>query len=350
MHNYRDKINEIYSRLLDEESRKIFDARVDYFITKDEDAFLENISGEDEVWNCRHVKNALQKTGAETIIIYGCGCYGKRSKKVLELCGYKVFSFVDSNRQKWGTEVEGIKVISPNELKNYPNSIIVVAGLPVYQNQMLRTLVAMQVETERIVVPIGGCIYATRGKQYFDVFGPQKDEVYIDAGTFDGTTVSWFEEWTENSYKKIYALEPLPDMFEYIKGLFNGKNNVELCNCAAWDKEEVLFFTDNSSGSSVKEDGSLQVHGMAIDDIVKDEKVTYIKMDIEGSELKALEGAKKTIQKNKPRLAICIYHKPLDVIELPEYLLKLVPEYKFYIRHYCTNHWETVLYAVTSEV
>ena len=51
--------------------------------------------------------------------------------------------------------------------------------------------------------------------------------------------------------------------------------------------------------------------------------------------------------RDKPRLAICIYHKPEDIIELPLYLLKLVPEYKFYIRHYCSNMWETVLYAYT---
>lgn len=69
-------------------------------------------------------------------------------------------------------------------------------------------------------------------------------------------------------------------------------------------------------------------------------------MDIEGSELKALEGAKATIMKNHPRLAICIYHKPMDVIEIPFYIQKLVPEYKFYIRHYASNMWETVLYAI----
>lgn len=69
-------------------------------------------------------------------------------------------------------------------------------------------------------------------------------------------------------------------------------------------------------------------------------------MDIEGSELKALKGAEKTIRENKPRLAICIYHKRMDLIEIAAYLLKLVPEYRFYIRHYWSNMWETVLYAL----
>ena len=66
----------------------------------------------------------------------------------------------------------------------------------------------------------------------------------------------------------------------------------------------------------------------------------------EGSELKALEGAKTVIQRDHPKLAISLYHKPEDIVELPAYILELVPEYKFYIRHYCSDVCETVLYAV----
>lgn len=83
-----------------------------------------------------------------------------------------------------------------------------------------------------------------------------------------------------------------------------------------------------------------------IDDVVH-EKVTFIKMDVEGSELKALHGAKKSIKKHLPRLAISIYHKPEDIVEIPEYILSLHNGYQFYIRHHVP--WlnnETVLYAV----
>jgi len=79
---------------------------------------------------------------------------------------------------------------------------------------------------------------------------------------------------------------------------------------------------------------------------VSDEPVTYIKMDIEGAELNALKGAANTIKKNKPRLAICVYHKPEDILEIPVFLSELVPSYQFYLRHHSQYYIETVLYAV----
>ena len=81
-----------------------------------------------------------------------------------------------------------------------------------------------------------------------------------------------------------------------------------------------------------------------MDDVV-DEKVTFIKMDIEGAEYEALLGAKETIQKNKPKLAISIYHKPEDIISIPKLIKSMVPNYRLYIRHYSNADNETVLYA-----
>ena len=72
-------------------------------------------------------------------------------------------------------------------------------------------------------------------------------------------------------------------------------------------------------------------------------------MDIEGAELEALRGAKETIRKDRPRMAICIYHKPEDLYEIPGYLLSLVPEYRFKVRQYTSMSWETVLYAAVEE-
>lgn len=121
--------------------------------------------------------------------------------------------------------------------------------------------------------------------------------------------------------------------------------NIRIHNNAAWDKKENIYFDDDGSGSAAKENGSLSVDGISLDELFPDADVTFVKMDIEGSEMKALEGAKNTIISKKPRLAIYIYHKPWDVVEIPAYILSLVPDYRFYIRHYSSKMWETVLYA-----
>jgi hypothetical protein len=81
-------------------------------------------------------------------------------------------------------------------------------------------------------------------------------------------------------------------------------------------------------------------------DSIIDDKITFIKMDIEGAEYNAILGAHNTITKYRPKLAISIYHKPEDIWEIPSLILKMNPEYKLYLGHYSIAAAETVLYAI----
>ena len=76
------------------------------------------------------------------------------------------------------------------------------------------------------------------------------------------------------------------------------------------------------------------------------------KNDIEGSELAALRGAKKTIQRDYPMLLISAYHKIDDLITLPQYIKSIDKEnrYKLYLRHHALTRPELVLYAIPTEV
>ena len=113
-----------------------------------------------------------------------------------------------------------------------------------------------------------------------------------------------------------------------------------------WDKATVLKFRMNgTSDSTISDDGDVEISVDTIDNMC-DLRPTFVKMDIEGAEYKALCGAEKTIIKNKPKQAISVYHKPEDIIELPKLLLKYNPDYKFWIRHYSFGENETVLYAL----
>ena len=92
---------------------------------------------------------------------------------------------------------------------------------------------------------------------------------------------------------------------------------------------------------------SVRISVKSIDNLNVD-NVSFIKMDIEGSELNALKGAEKTILRDKPKLAICIYHSNDDMLCIAEYIHALVPDYTFYVRQYgqYPHTHDTVLYAI----
>ena len=110
-----------------------------------------------------------------------------------------------------------------------------------------------------------------------------------------------------------------------------------------------LKIASGGAGSHISNAGDQDGQIVSLDDDVK-EPISFIKMDIEGFELDALEGAKNHIITEKPKLAICVYHKPDDLWQIPEYILNLNPSYKLYLRQYKygdgNNPWESVLYAV----
>ena len=83
-------------------------------------------------------------------------------------------------------------------------------------------------------------------------------------------------------------------------------------------------------------------------DSVTFHNIDFIKMDVEGFELSALKGAAETIGKYKPKLAISLYHKPEDFLEIPMYLKSKYPFYRFYLDHYTIHNEETVLYATAN--
>lgn len=114
-----------------------------------------------------------------------------------------------------------------------------------------------------------------------------------------------------------------------------------------------MFFLENGPGSRV---ASTQVDKRYVECKVQSldkfceenqvEKIDFIKMDVEGSELDALKGAQQTIRKFKPKMAICIYHKPDDYIDIPKFIDELNLGYSFFIDHHTIYLNETVLFAV----
>jgi len=144
----------------------------------------------------------------------------------------------------------------------------------------------------------------------------------------------------------VYAWEPDPESQLKCKEIFE-KNHIEyeLIAKGLWSKKEKLKLRMDGTASFITNDGNIKIEVDSIDHLVK-EPVTFIKMDIEGSEYQALLGAKNMVSQYKPKLAICIYHKLEDIWELPWLIHQINPEYKFYLRHYSFADNETVLYAI----
>lgn len=72
----------------------------------------------------------------------------------------------------------------------------------------------------------------------------------------------------------------------------------------------------------------------------------YIKMDIEGAEYKALLGAENIIKNSNTELAISLYHRQEDLIDIPILLKNFKPDYRFYLRLYSKFPMEMCLYAL----
>lgn len=184
-------------------------------------------------------------------------------------------------------------------------------------------------------------------EQYFakEIVKISEDEVFVDCGACTGDTALLFKKKADGRYKRIICFEP--DHFNYKVLTAKKIKNLVAFNAGVWDKTDTLCFNEKGAASSgISDKGDVQIKVRAIDDVQECHDATFIKMDIEGSELNALKGAEKTIRANKPKLAICIYHSNEDMIRLAEYIHELNPEYKLYIRQYSYEGCDTILYAL----
>lgn len=181
---------------------------------------------------------------------------------------------------------------------------------------------------------------------YEDILMLSGDEIILDLGAYDGDTIREFLEVTKGSYKKIIAFEPDEKNFKKLERKTADLENIERYNLGAWDKKETLFFAKKGGRNSHKDESGVPVNFDSVDNTVKDD-VTFIKMDIEGAEMKALEGAKETIKRCLPKLYVCAYHRNEDLFTLPFKIKELDENYKIYFRHHpYVPAWEANFYAV----
>ncbi len=196
-------------------------------------------------------------------------------------------------------------------------------------------------------------------KQYFnnELIEFNDNESFVDCGAYNGDTVEEFLNRVNNKFENIYAFELDDENYKNLNlniSKFSNqiKEKIHFFNMGVWCEEKEIDYgrcseNDPAGGISIyKSQNSKKAKVVSLDQILMNKKITIIKMDVEGSEYEALIGAQKIIKEQKPKLEICLYHKISDFWIIPMYLKKLVPEYKFKIRHHSKNDFlETVCYA-----
>jgi FkbM family methyltransferase len=182
-------------------------------------------------------------------------------------------------------------------------------------------------------------------EQYFEEFLALGREVFIDAGGFDGDTS---EEFCRRypDYQKVFLFEPSASNMATARSRLKGLHDIEFMQEGLSDSDgELSFDPDLGSASSVSSTSGTRIKVTTLDQAVK-QPVSFIKMDLEGWELKALSGCRTHILEDKPKLAISVYHAARDFREIPGFILSLNPDYRVFLRHYTQGWSETVMFFV----
>jgi len=200
-------------------------------------------------------------------------------------------------------------------------------------------------------------------------FSFSEKEVYVDGGAFTGDTIAQFVRVVGAKFKHIHSYEPSGENNRTIRSMLSGLENsylwplrprITLHEKGLWDSDTTLLFNPsqvidvggngaaiNPASAHIVEAGvvghiydkqqeseiSVRVPVTTID-ATTDRDATFIKLEIEGSELQALNGARETIAKTRPKMAISIYHKPEDLETLLDFVVETGQDYKLGFRQH----------------
>ncbi len=332
------------------------------------------------------------------IMIFGAGNTSKLYNKCFQTEQIAPEAYLDNNAQKIGTMFLGKRVVDPNTIQGEKNIVVFICSDQpnVYQeiSAQLKELgvtylgiqeyvVAQQCEKflscldvldddESIEIYTKLLLHRLTGtfitpnlysvNPYFAVpwnISVNPKEVFVDCGAFVGDTVEQYI-WTHlGTFGKIFAFEPEKKnyvaMQERIKRLNKewalSEDSIIPVNAGVGVKRSCLKVgRDFGLGAMFEEvtqddeDGDM-VNIYSLDEYFHDQKIDFLKADIESYEYDMLKGAEQVLRRDRPRLAICIYHNISDMYQIILWLHSCNLHYKFSIRHHSVSYAETVLYA-----
>ncbi len=340
--------------------------------------------------------------GKSLIILFGAGGLLPYAISELKKLDIEAAYISDNNKNLHGTKTNDIEIIPPNEIKDKNLPVLITS---MYAKEIASQMKSMgikevydfsyvfdlrrwiehfnfelinnnidkinetrelfeDIESKRVFDSIlkyrktlnpDFLLKASYDDYFHPLIRPEEGDVIIDGGAWHGNTCLEFASRLKNKCI-IYSFEPEESNFNKLKSNIYKHKLQEIVfpvKKGLYDKECTLFINtnvDNDMQFQVQStDTGKSIEVISIDAFVEKEKISkvnFIKMDIEGSEYKALEGSEKTIERFKPKLAICVYHLYNDLWEIPLLIKRLNSEYRLYLGHHSQNLLDTVLYAI----
>ncbi|MDR1592214.1 MAG: FkbM family methyltransferase [Prevotellaceae bacterium] len=340
------------------------------------------------------------------VYIYGAGAFGRLMHPILSERKVSVLAFIDRAARS-GQTLLGLPVLNPNDasISANANVMICITLTPQAYKDLYSELhslhVGWQISDGQIVVAkrikfdkfnyagdwsdplvntrkanarnllrddysrtvFDNIISAHRIRDYENYDCSEKSPQYlitnvpnvysdvIDCGSYIGDTLEQILHYsgTINAY---VGFEPEIELFNrLVKTADNNKNKVNqaiLFPCAVGNRGEMKHI-DGAFGAGTVGNTGTAIQVVKLDDVLPKFAPTFIKMDIEGSEIEAICGAERLIRAYKPALAVCVYHYISDIWEIPLLLHEFNPDYSFNLDTHSTATMETVLYAVDKE-
>jgi FkbM family methyltransferase len=195
-------------------------------------------------------------------------------------------------------------------------------------------------------VPMGGL-------QYFPADVPRRTGAlrYVDCGAYDGDALRAAEQVAD--LEAACAFEPDPANFALLAAWAaraSARAEIQTWPCAVWHATEQLrFAAGQGEASQLAATGDTVVQAVALDDVLPAFAATDLKMDIEGAEPEALEGAQRLVARCRPRLALCAYHRPEHLWSLSAAIDEMRLDYSFFLRAHAHGGFDVVLYAIPNE-
>lgn len=179
---------------------------------------------------------------------------------------------------------------------------------------------------------------------------PEKGDHMIDGGVSDLVASQVMFAESVGTGGAIFGFEPIPYMCESAANTLSVYPQYRMFCQGLGERKEKRFFIEHRDGSSMTDQaqGNLECDMTSIDAFMAEHKIRRldcIKLDVERCEAAVLRGAAETIEKFRPKLIVCLYHQPEDLMDLPEYVRTLVPEYRIHIAHHSYDLLDTVMYA-----